>query len=138
METRIELAADDDDRAEMLRETLRSLEGVRAIEVDEADGALIVDHDQDVITAEELIGKAGSEGEVVTDDQETGDQETGAADPGPDPRAEGAGTDRDPGDLPRTTTTGDVDQDMRSAGDGAIQDVGSLEEGLERGGGGSA
>ena len=115
METRIEIAHDDASRLDELRETLGTLEGVRDIRVDEAARCLVVDHDEDVITAEELISKAGSEGEVVTDDEQQGS--TAGS-----PQKEASPADQ-ASELPRTTTTGDDTQDLRSEGAGAEQEV---------------
>jgi hypothetical protein len=130
METRIDVSDRDRDQLESIRHTLTTLEGVTNVSVDEGEPALMVEHDPDVITAEELTAKAGSEGaRVLDEDRQEPDAETAPSDrseenvePDDDARpakvAEG---------LPRTTTNGDDAQDIRGPGDGAEQDVAAVE-----------
>lgn len=130
MVTRIDVSDRDPGQLDAIRQTLETLEGVTNVSVDEADAALVVEHDPDVVTAGELTAKAGSEGvRVLDEDQQEPDDETTPADRseenvGPDDDARPAKTAQG---LPRTTTTGDDAQDIRGPGDGAEQDLAAVE-----------
>jgi hypothetical protein len=78
--------------------------------------------DEDQQQENDRLAEQEPERVVATEESEEASETISAENEANDEPPRGS-PERGPGDVPRTTTTGDPDKDFRSAGDGAVEDL---------------